>query len=88
MTVNITYIIGTHNVGVGKDELDLIEGYRAEVEARLIDRFPEANVSVVIERGSSKALVEAPDWETQESVVEVVNAIADWVWNRGHWHNA
>lgn len=91
--LTITYIIGTDNVGIGEDEIESVEGYRAEVEERLIERFPEAKyVDVVVENGSSKARVEGLDWETQgdqqESMIETVNAIADWVWNHGNWHNA
>lgn len=88
MTATITYTVGLDSIGIGEDEIELVEGYRAEVEERLRERFPEANVAVVIESGSSKTRVEGLDWETQESVVEVVTAIANEVWNHGIWHNA
>ncbi len=91
--LTITYIIGTDNVGIGEAEIESVEGYRAEVEERLAELFPEAQyVDVVIENGSSKARVEGLDWETQgdqqESMIAAVNAIADEVWNHGNWHNA
>ena len=92
MTAPITYIIGTNNVGADDDEIELIDAYRAEVAARLLERFPGASVNVLIENGSSKAIVDGLDWETHgdqlESVINVVNAIADDVWNHGNWHNA
>lgn len=94
--LTITYIIGTDDAGIGEDEIESVEGYRAEVEERLAELFPEATyVDVVIENGSSKVRVEGLDgldWETQgdqqESMIEAVNAIADEVWNHGNWHNA
>lgn len=84
--LTITYIIGTDNVGIGADEIELVEGYRAEVEARLIERFPGANVAVVIESGSSKVLVEGVDDE-KDMTIETVNEIARWVWDHGKWHD-
>ena len=91
--LTITYIIGTDNVGIGEDEIESVEGYRAEIKKHLIERFPEANwVDVVIEKGSSNARVEGLDWETQgdqqESIIDDINAIANEVWNHGKWHNA
>jgi len=91
--LTITYIIGTHNVGISEDEINTVEAYRAEVEDRLTENFPEAkHIEVVIENGSSKARVEGIDWETQgdleESMLETIQAIADEAWNHGNWHNA
>lgn len=87
--LTITYIIGTDNVGIGADEIELVEGYRAEVQERLIETFPGANVVVEIAHGNSKALVEGvAHGDQQESVIETINSIANEVWNHGNWHNA
>lgn len=91
--LTITYIIGTDNVGIGEDETANVEAYRAEVEARLAEKFPEAKyIDVVFDNGRSQARIEGLDWETQadleESMLETINAIADDVWNHGAWSNA
>lgn len=91
--LTITYIIGTESIGIGADEIDLVEGYRAEVEARLRELFPEAKcVAVEIENGTGGVRVEGLDEETQldqlEAAIETINAVANEVWNYGNWHNA
>lgn len=87
-TLTITYIIGTNNVGADDDEIELIDAYRAEVQERLIETFPGANVVVEIAHGNSKALVEGVDDEQAAMTLETVTAIANEVWNHGNWHNA
>lgn len=93
MGITITYIIGTDNIGAGSNEIEGVEDYRAEVEQRLSEAFPEAqNIDVVIDNGSSRARVEGLDWETEgdreEAILEQVSQIANEVWDHGSWHNA
>ena len=89
MSIEITYIIGTNDVGT----IAGAEDYRAEVEQRLREAFQEAqHVDAVIDDGRSIVRVEGLDWQTDGELVDAIMAevwrIADEVWGCGSWRNA
>lgn len=92
MNIDITYIIGTNDIGAGPDEIEGAEDYRAEVEQRLREAFPEArHVDAVIENGRSVARVGGLDWQVESERVDAIMAeiwrIADEVWSHGNWRS-
>jgi len=88
MTI-ITYIIGTNDIGIGPEEIENVEAYRDEVQAKLADAFPQAeHIDVVIENGNSQAFIKGvDDLDEEDAMLKRVTRIADEVWNHGSWHN-
>lgn len=91
--MTITHIIGTDDVGIGSDEIDGIEAYRAEVAERLAEAFPDAaHIDVVIDNGGSKSRVTGLSLEEaierEKEIIGEIDYIANEVWNSGNWHNA
>ncbi|EEM6324562.1 hypothetical protein C9H16_24405 [Salmonella enterica] len=63
--------------------------FAAEVKQRLESEYPDASVSVDIDiRGFGGLHVIADSCEEQDEIIERVNDIERYVWEKGSWHNA